>query len=105
MTAETEAGDRRAWGWVAALRAGATTPWQEFTGGGDRGDRYLPGAQQLELLRRLNTAGQPGADLVERVLTASAPGRGRADLQLVGAAEESGSGLGRSTRRRCPTPS
>ncbi len=55
----------------------------------DRGGRYLPGAQQLELLRRLNAAGRPGPALVERVLTASAPGRGRADLQLVGAAEES----------------
>lgn len=87
--ADAGAGDRRAWGWVAALRRGDTTSWQEFTGTGDRGDRYLPGAQQLELLRRLNCAGTPGADLVERVLTASAPGRGRADLQLVGAADES----------------
>ena len=84
-----EAGERRAWGWVAALRNGATTPWHEFTGAGDRGDRYLPGAQQLELLRRINAEGTPGPDLVERVLTASAPGRGRADLELVGAVEES----------------
>ena len=86
---EAEAGERRAWGWVAALRDGATTPWHEFTGAGDRGDRYLPGAQQLELLRRINAEGTPGPDLVERVLTASAPGRGRADLELVGAVDES----------------
>jgi hypothetical protein len=86
---DTEAGERRAWGWVAALRDGATTPWHDFAGAADRGGRYLPGAQQLELLRRLNAAGRPGAALVERVLTASAPGRGRPDLQLIGAAEES----------------
>jgi hypothetical protein len=86
---EIEAGERRAWGWIAALREGATTPWSDFDGTADRGGRYLPGAQQLELLRRLNADGRPGPALVERVLTASAPGRGRADLQLVGAAEES----------------
>lgn len=89
MPTDIEAGERRAWGWIAALREGATTPWRDFTGTADRGGRYLPGAQQLELLRRLNAAGPPGPALVERVLTASAPGRGRADLQLVGAAEES----------------
>ncbi|MGA8255397.1 MAG: hypothetical protein WB767_02360, partial [Nocardioides sp.] len=83
-------GEARAWGWVAALRAGSTTPWHQWltTGSdGDRSDRYLPGAQQLELLRRLNVAGRPGAVLVERVLTASAPGRGTPDLELVGAVE------------------
>ncbi len=86
---ESEAGERRAWGWVAALRDGSTTPWLEFTGAGERVDRFLPGAQQLELLRRLNAAGTPGPGLVERVLTASAPGRGRVDLELVGAVDES----------------
>jgi len=89
MTTETEAGERRAWGWIEALRAGATTPWREFTGTADRGGRFLPGAQQLELLRRVNAVRRPGPALVERVLNASAPGRGRPDLQLVGAAEES----------------
>lgn len=92
MQTEIEAGERRAWGWVAALRAGATTPWRDYAGTADRGGRYLPGAQQLELLRRLNATGRPGPALVERVLTASAPGRGRPDLQLVGAAEESAFG-------------
>ncbi|MDX6373500.1 MAG: hypothetical protein QOD98_2488 [Nocardioidaceae bacterium] len=52
-----------------------------------RRGRYLPGAQQLELLRRLNLAGRPSATLVDRVLAASAPGRGRPDLELVGVDE------------------
>lgn len=56
--------------------------------------RVLPGAQQLELLRRLNIADssdwpQRGRDhlstrLADRVLTAAAPGRGKPDLSLVG---------------------
>ncbi|HET9996245.1 MAG TPA: hypothetical protein VFQ17_01955, partial [Nocardioides sp.] len=52
----------------------------------------LPGAQQLELLRRLNLAGRPGAALGEAVLTASAAGRGRPDLELAGAVPESAFG-------------
>lgn len=82
-----------AWTWVDHLRAGGTTPWAawlESAGDVDdpRGsDRLLPGAQQLELLRRLNGAGRPDAALVERVLVASAPGRGRQDLELLGAVE------------------
>ncbi len=58
----------------------------------DSHGRYLPGAQQLELLRRLNLAGRPTAALAERVLEASAPGRGMPDLELVGAVEESAFG-------------
>ena len=46
--------------------------------------RVLPGAQQLELLRRLNLAGGVAPDLADRVLTAAAPGRGKPDLALVG---------------------
>ena len=80
-------GEDRAWGWVAHLRAGGTTPWAEWTGLGQPGGRFLPGAQQLELLRRLNLTGRPSSALAERVLTASAPGRGRPDLELVGATE------------------
>jgi hypothetical protein len=77
-----------AWSWVAQLRAGGTTPWRSWTAteAPDQG-RYLPGAQQLELLRRLNLAGRPSSKLVERVLAASAPGRGRPDLELVGVDE------------------
>ena len=76
-----------AWGWVAHLRAGGTTPWLEWSGEASPSARVLPGAQQLELLRTLNLAGgrrQP--DLADRVLTAAAPGRGKPDLALVGVA-------------------
>lgn len=85
--------EARAWGWVASLRDGGTTPWAAWTAEADRTGRLLPGAQQLEVLRRVNLAaaaagGRPDPVLVERVLTASAPGRGRPDLELVGAVEE-----------------
>ncbi len=82
-----------AWTWVDHLRAGGSTPWAAWLDAAAdvddprRGDRLLPGAQQLELLRRLNEAGTPSAALVERVLVASAPGRGRQDLELLGAVE------------------
>lgn len=80
---------RRAWGWVTHLREGGTTPWLAWVQDGDERGRVLPGAQQLELLRRLNQTGRPSTVLVERVLGASAPGRGRPDLELLGAAEPS----------------
>jgi hypothetical protein len=86
MTEDTP-GVRRAWGWVAHLRSGGTTPWRDWTGEGEPRGRVLPGAQQLELLRRLNQAGRPGPDLAAQVLDASAPGRGRPDLELEGAVE------------------
>jgi len=87
-TAPLDTGRARAWAWIAHLREGGTTPWRSWTGSdaSDQG-RYLPGAQQLELLRRLNLAGRPSSTLVERVLAASAPGRGRPDLELVGVDE------------------
>ncbi|MEJ7833579.1 MAG: hypothetical protein WKF79_11735 [Nocardioides sp.] len=81
--------ERRAWGWVAHLRSGGTTPWAAWSDEGATGGRLLPGAQQLELLRRLNEVAAPTPRLVERVLTASAPGRGTPDLELVGAVSES----------------
>ncbi len=84
-----DVGERRAWGWVAHLKDGGTTPWQEWSERGTSQGRYLPGAQQLELLRRLNLAGRPGAALAAQVLDASAAGRGRPDLELVGAGVES----------------
>lgn len=79
----------RGWGWVAHLRQGGTTPWSSWSGTAEPSGLFLPGAQQLETLRRLNLAGPVSAALAERVLEASAPGRGRPDLQLVGAAEAS----------------
>lgn len=79
--------EARAWGWVAHLRDGGTTPWSAWgsaAGADDQFGRYLPGAQQLELLRRLNQHHLPSPELAGRVLAASAPGRGRPDLGLVG---------------------
>ncbi|SDC49739.1 hypothetical protein [Nocardioides lianchengensis] len=81
-------GERRAWGWHAHLRAGGTTPWVEWEGEADPVGRFLPGAQQLELLRRLHLSGTTTSVLTERVLAAGAPGRGRPDLELVGAARD-----------------
>jgi hypothetical protein len=80
-------GQARAWGWVAHLREGGTTPWSAWRDPApveEQAGRYLPGAQQLELLRRLNEHRLPARELAERVLRASAPGRGRPDLGLVG---------------------
>jgi hypothetical protein len=79
--------EARAWGWVAHLRDGGTTPWAEWgsaSGADEQSGRYLPGAQQLELLRRLNEHRVPSPELAARVLATSAPGRGRPDLGLVG---------------------
>jgi hypothetical protein len=82
-------GRARAWAWVGHLRSGGTTPWSAWEAtDAEEPSRFLPGAQQLELLRRLNLTGRPSAALVARVLTASAPGRGRPDLELVGADDE-----------------
>jgi hypothetical protein len=80
-------GVRRAWGWVAHLQEGGTTPWRAWAVEGRPGGRFLPGAQQLELLRRLNEVGPPSPELATRVLEASAPGRGRPDLELDGAVD------------------
>ncbi len=75
-------------GWVDHLRRGGTTPWLAWTDRTAPGAApTLPGAQQLELLRRINLARgsaphQPG--LADRVLATTAAGRGQADLPLVG---------------------
>ncbi|MGA8845569.1 MAG: hypothetical protein WB471_03025 [Nocardioides sp.] len=78
----------RAWGWVAALRSGSTTPWSQWPPDAAPApalDRDLPGAQQLELLRRVNLASAaPRPDLAERILAVGATGRGRPDLELPG---------------------
>lgn len=85
--------------WVAHLRDGGTTPWRRWTRrsraddaadrsrhGGPRtgtGDEAsaIPGAAQLELLRRLNELG-PLPHRVDHVLTRSGPGRGPVHLPL-----------------------
>lgn len=89
MNADTAAdqGERRAWGWVHHLRDGGTTSWAAWAEPGDPIGPVVPGAQQLELLRRLNLAGPASPVLVDRVLDASAVGRGQPDLELVGAVE------------------
>ena len=77
--------------WVEHLRDGGTTPWlgwaADAPAADDRSHRVLPGAQQLELLRRINLAGgarTTDRHLADRVLATSAAGRGKADLPLVG---------------------
>lgn len=77
--------------WLAHLRSGGTTPWTEYDADAvsDRADQVAgetPGAQQLEVLRRLNEIGRPSPTLIDRVLRADLVGRGRGDLGLVGAA-------------------
>lgn len=82
-------GTQRAWAWVAHLRAGGTLPWHAFEAPSEPlvpGTGRLPGAAQLEVLRRLTlVAGEPVDDrLADAVLAASAPGRGQPDLALTG---------------------
>ncbi|VXC39006.1 hypothetical protein [Nocardioides sp. AX2bis] len=81
----------RAWSWVAHLREGGRTPWTGWSapagasaGPAATGPRVLPGAQQLELLRRVNGAGDLPVAARDRVLLASALDRGRTDLPLPG---------------------
>ena len=99
-TAPDGEGAARAWGWVAHLREGGTTPWLDWHGTAPASGRTLPGAQQLELLRRINLARTSAAGssarargaydglstrLADRVLTTAAAGRGPVDLPLLGA--------------------
>ena len=86
--------------WVAHLEAGGTTSWADWvdqvgtapaaattpevppaTASGDRAGLELPGAAQLELLRRLNQEG-PLPPLGDHVLTRPGPGRGGVHLPL-----------------------
>lgn len=76
-------GSARAWGWVAHLRDGGTVPWTDWAGSAEPAGPVLPGAQQLELLRRVNEAGRPGGPLVARVLAVDPPRRSRPGLPLV----------------------
>ena len=88
----------RAWAWVDHLRAGGTTPWRDWLAGdpaavaepavAERTD-VLPGAQHLELVRRLNLLAPAGPALADRVLGTSPPGRGNPDLPIAGVAPPS----------------
>lgn len=87
-----------AWSWADHLRAGGTTPWSrwvttapdtdlpgEAPGADDRG--RVPGAAQLELVRRLaerleRPAGPAFTELADRALARSGPGRGPAHIPL-----------------------
>jgi hypothetical protein len=84
-----------AWSWADHLRRGGTTPWLRWVTEGrhdvpdleSRG--RVPGATQLELVRRLNLRRSgsrqdpPLQALADRALRRSAPGRGPAHLPLV----------------------
>lgn len=77
----------RAAAWVSHLREGGSTTWADFHGaetGQARTPGPIPGAQQLELLRRVNRAGSPSPNLIEEVLRADLPMRGPLDLGLAG---------------------
>ncbi|MBO0846512.1 MAG: hypothetical protein J2P22_13965, partial [Nocardioides sp.] len=60
--------EAQAWGWVAHLRDGGTTPWSDWrepaSPDHDPGP-FLPGAQQLELLRRVNLHRLPSPELAD----------------------------------------
>lgn len=86
---DTRAGVARAWGWVDHLTHGGVTPWAEWSGTAPVPERPLPGAQHLEVLRRLNELGAPDPDRAERLLTVSPAGRGHRELELVGAERDS----------------
>ena len=89
---DTRTGAARAWGWVDHLTHGGVTPWAAWSGTAPVPDRPLPGAQHLEVLRRLNELGAPDRARAERLLTVSPAGRGHRELELVGA--ERGSRFG-----------
>ena len=98
------------WAWVDHLRSGGTTPWLQWldgrsrpvdvaadAGGADAAGRgRLPGAAQLELVRRLAArstapAGDPAfAALADLALARSGPGRGPARLPLLWPREPTG---------------
>lgn len=76
-------------GWVTHLLAGGTTAWLDFRRDGalraaSGWSGQVPGAQNLELLRRLNLTGPLPDATAHEVLHAGLPGRGVPDLRLVG---------------------
>lgn len=87
-------GVRRARAWAEHLREGGTTTWSDWPAPSGTAaaedvvttpDAWdLPGAQQLELLRRVNAAGHPSPTLARAVLDAGAPDRGMPDRDLDG---------------------
>jgi hypothetical protein len=95
------------WAWAAHLRGGGTTPWLEWlasygderagaaaTRAGTAGTGPVPGAAQLELVRRLARRHPAPADdasfaeLADVALTRSGPGRGPARIPLLWPGED-----------------
>jgi hypothetical protein len=75
--------------WTAHLRSGGTTTWADFRAADATPDSPvpfpLPDAVHLELVRRINLTGPPGAGapgLHDLVLTTASPGRGLVDVPL-----------------------
>ncbi len=90
-----------AWSWADHLRAGGTTPWSQWVATaphdlpGAEGRGRVPGAAQLELVRRLadrldDRAGPEFATLADRALARSGPGRGPAHIPLLWPGDEPG---------------
>lgn len=88
-----------AWSWADHLRAGGTTPWSRWAPAAPRdlpdagGRGRVPGAAQLELVRRLadrlgRPAGPDFAALADRALARSGPGRGPAYIPLAWPGDE-----------------
>jgi len=73
-----------AWGWTAHLKDGGTTPWAAWSAPAEPQGSAVPGAQQLELLRRVNLVGRPWPALTEAVLEVDPPRRSRPALPLAG---------------------
>lgn len=80
------------WGWTAHLRDGGTTPWARWAGTAEPQRPVLPGAQQLELLRRINLTGRPTPALADDVLAVDPPRRTTPALPLTGGSEVPGHG-------------
>ncbi|MGH3510417.1 MAG: hypothetical protein ACRDPI_09335 [Nocardioidaceae bacterium] len=82
--------EETAWSWVDHLRHGGVTGWADWVAASPVGapvatNGALPGAAQLEFVRRLAEAGPPGPGftaLADRALARSGPGRGLPDLPL-----------------------
>ncbi|MCL2543087.1 MAG: hypothetical protein FWE71_11610 [Nocardioidaceae bacterium] len=76
---------QRAWGWLAALQDGATTPWAEWAAPAEPSLPFFPAAQQLEALRRVNAAagGRPvPGSVTAALLRGGITDRNRGDLPL-----------------------
>lgn len=83
--------EQAAWSWTQHLRGGGTTPWAEWVAadraaGAVPAGWTVPGAAQLELVRRLALAGSHHdrlpSGLADLVLGRSGPGRGLAQQPL-----------------------